>query len=441
MSVELLQSIATSAGRSRFLLAQIGDSRLANGKTVSGSDLYRYMHGVGSWVGILTKGKVSAPLSYNKAVNGSTLRSYVGDGGANARGLIPADGSAGQVDDILALSPLPSHALILSGTNAIANSDSLASIKADFQAVWARLLQGGVRPVTLLDLPRGWLTSSNRATYFALVFWLLNNGPRYGSVVIDPIADLQDISSANGDPLASLFYDSPALHPNNMGAYYPGLRVANWFNAQAASLGFHGFSQGDVYDATYNPGGNLMPKGGVCSGSGGTKTGTNVSGTVCDGMKVELTSGSVTSCVCSVDARADGGAGNWQTLTITTPGAATLWFYPASDITVAGGNIAVGDSLEFGFDFDATAPANVSTVSGRLLDNNGVTTLATYYPMIFDTAKGAIPTAFAGRAEMDAMTLLANTTKAVPIVSITMSGAVTGAVLKVGGLSLRKPQS
>ena len=439
--VELVTAFSQSAGRARPLLGMIGDSRLANGKVISSSDLFRYMHGVGSWVGVLTKGNVSAPLSYNKAVVGSTLNSYVGDGNASARGIIPADGSAGQLSDLLAMSPLPSHALILDGTNDIGFCMSLASMKSLIQTVWSRLQSAGIVPVMLLDLPRGWTVTASRNQHFAYNTWLQINAPKYGAVIIDATPVLEDIASSTGDPLSSLYYDSPAIHPNNLGAYNAGLRVANYFNALSLAMPFHGFSQGDVYDATNNPGGNLMPKGGVCSGSGGTLVGTNVSGTVCDGMQVNLFSGSVTSCVCAVSTRADGGAGNWQTMTITTAGAAQIWFYPSSDITIAGATIAVGDALEFGFDFDATTPANVSGITGRLIDNNVNAGLATYYGMAFDVTKGALPTAFVGRVEMDALTLLASTTRVLPVVSISISGAVTGAVLKVGGLSLRKPQA
>jgi len=435
----LMQALATGAYRPRPLMGQLGDSRLANGS--SGGGTLRYMHGVGSWVPILTKGKVSAPLRYSKAASNSTLTSYVGDGGQNARGIIPADGSSGQLDDLLAMNPLSSHALLLTGTNEIASGMSLAAMKTAILTVWTRLLAYGVAPIVILDTPRSWSVAAQRQQHFAWNTWLMINGPKYGAVIIDATSDLQDFANANGDPLAALYYDSsPAIHPGNLGCYLIGLRVAAYFNSLPTANPYRGFSRGDGY-AAGNPGGNLMPNGGVGSGSGGSKSGTNVSGSVVDGMQVVLTTGAVTSCVCSIEARADGGPGNWQVLTVTTSGAATLWYYPASDITVAGGNIAVGDVLEFGFDFDATAPANVSGVSGRLDDYNVSTLLASQYGMVFDATKGAIPTAFAGRAEADALTLLANTTRVIPLVSLNIGGAVTGAVLKVGGLSLRKPQA
>lgn len=443
MAGELLRSLMTAPLRPSFLLAAIGDSRMRAGYTVSGSDVYRNAHGPSNWVGILTGGKVASPYTYNRAVNGSTLVGYDGDGvtgtgGAGAKGIIPANGSAGQLDEVLALNPRPTHCLILTGTNAIAYGDqTVAQMQATFVQIWTALLNVGIIPVTMLDLPRGWTTAALRRRHFALNRWLLVNSPAYGSVVIDSTAKLMDIASATGDPLAAYYYDSPAVHPGSVGAYQAALPVAAYFNALAASSAFHGFSAGDVYDATDNPGGNLMPNGGVGYGTAGTKTGTNVTGTVWSGMQVALISGSVTACACSIAARADGGAGNWQIIDLTTAGAASIWFYPVSDISFAAGDIA-----EFGADIDASGlGSGVSNIAARLLDYNGASQLAAYYALSFDhTApdKGALPTAFAGRVVTDPMTMLANTTRAVPVVSLTTTGAVTNAILKVGALSLRR---
>lgn len=435
LAIEHMQTF----GRSRALLAQIGDSRLANGKTISGADLFRYMHGVGSQVAVLCNGKVKAPLSYNKAVSGSTILSYVGDGGASAKGIIPSDGSAGQLAEILALNPLPTHVLILDGTNGIAQGLTTAQMLAGYQTVWATLLQAGIVPLQLLDLPREWTTDASRKKHMGLNVALMIQGPKAGAVILDATGDLANIANSNGDPVAALYYDSPAIHPGNSGCYPPAVKVASYFNSLPLMPGYHGWSRGDVYEATNNPGGNLLPGSGLNGSTGGALSGTNVSGTVANGMKLELVSGSVTSAVGSLEARADGGAGQWQKIVITAAGASQTWFYPNSDITVAGGNIAVADVLEYGFDFEISGTTGVSNVAGRLIDYNGGSALATYWPMIWDATKGVLPASISGRAEMDPMTLLASTTRVVPIISISTTAAATVTV-KIGASSLRKPQ-
>jgi hypothetical protein len=442
--VELAKALGYSVGRPAPVLAQAGDSRLSLAKTISGSDLFRNMHGVGAWAGPLTNGEVKAPLSYNRAVTSATMTSYVGDGGANAKGIIPADGSAGQLSEILALSPLPSHCLILTGTNDIALPSPaipLADMKTSMATIIARLLNAGIVPLVLLDLPRGWVTAAYRQKHFAWNTWLIEAAPKLGAVVIDATPVLMDITNANGDPLASMFYDSPALHPSNLGAKTAATVIANYFNELGLSTPFRGFSAGDVYEATNNPQGNKAPNGGVGYGTGGTKTGANITGDVWTGWRVESVSGpgNVTSCVCSVEARSDGGAGNWQKIDLTTSAGVTIWFYPAANITAT-----AGDILELGVDLDVSGVvANVSNVTARIADYNSTTLLATYYAMNFDTARGAIPSAFAGRfsTEGDPMTMLANTTRVFPIMSMTVTGAVTNVIMKVGGVSLRPPQT
>lgn len=442
--VELLDAYNRSGGRPIPLLAQMGDSRLANGKNTSASDLIRQMQGVGSWIGVLTKGKVKAPLAANISASGSTLTSYATDGVANARGILPADGSPGQLADLLALSPRPSHCLLLTGTNDIGlGIQTLPQMQATMIQVWQQMLAAGIVPDQLLDLPRGWTVAASRGKHFAWNSWLLKYGPRYGAVIHDATGVLQDIANANGDPLASLYFDSPAIHPNSQGCYAAAGPIAAYFNSLETASVFHGFSRGDVYDATYNPGGNLMPNGGVGSGTGGTKVGTNVSGSVVDGMQVAILSGSATAVVCSVEARTDGGPGNWQKIDLTTSGACTIYFYPSTDITIAGGKIAIGETLEFGCDFEASGlDANVRSVTVQLANYNVNTPIAISYVQSFNTSYGPPPAAFAGRAEMsgDPMTIVANTTRVLPIASISVAGAVTNAILKVGGLALRKPQ-
>jgi hypothetical protein len=438
-SANTFAQVRRQAFGGRVLLAQIGDSRLANGRGASGNDRLRVMEGIGSALAILCNGKVMAPISYNKAIAGSHLFSYVGDGGAGVRGIIPSDGSDGQLADVLALSPRPTHCLILDDTNTITRNYTVAQMTPTRQQIRASLLSAGIQPVEIVFLPKTWTADSYRRRFYALNQWIFETAADEGSIAINIAPALVDPTNANGDPTASHFYDSPAVHPGNAGAFLAAAPIAAYFNAQIGEAGFHGLSQADAYNATDNPTGNLMPKGGIFPGTAGAKSGTNVTGDVADLMQVQLVSGAVTSCVCSLEARADGGAGYWQKLVISTAGAASIWFYPQNDITVAGGSIAVGDALEFGFDLKHEAMTSNTYPGGRLLDYNVSTSLAAYYPMSWTTANGAPPAAITGRAQMDdPLVLLANTTRVLPIMGVQILGAVTDLTLRFGGASLRK---
>jgi hypothetical protein len=427
---------AQTFGRSRLLLGQLGDSRLAAGTSLGGGqDLLRYMHAIGSQIAVRCNGKVRAPLTYNRAVGGSVVMSYVGNGIIDFKGIAPADGSPGQLDELLALSPLPSHALILDGRNGIYLAHfTTAQLIAGYKGIWGRLLQADIIPVQYLDLPSAWVNAADRRRHFDLNTQLRSIAAEWGVVILDATAIMADPANANGDPFAALYSDSPALHPNNAGAYAAATPAVNYFNSIVQAAGFHGWSQGDVYNATDTISGNLVPGGGIFAANGGTLSGANLSGDIAAGMTLALNSGSVTSCVCSLEARTDGGSGNWQKFVITTSGASQMTFYPTTNISAVAGEI-----IDFGVDIDASGLTNVSQIYARLTDYNVNSTLATYGAMVFDSTKGALPAAIAGRAEADPMTLLTNTTRVLPNVEMRTNGAAV-ATIKIGAMSARRKQ-
>lgn len=428
--------ISQMHGRPLVLLGQLGDSRFAAGKSVGGgADLLRYMHAIGSQIAVRCNGKVRAPLAYNRAVGGSVVMSYVGDGIIDYKGIAPADGSAGQLDELLAMSPLPTHTLILDGTNGIyLGHFTTAQLIAAYKGVWTRLLRAGIIPVQYLDLPRAWTAAADRRRQFDLNTQLRTIAAEWGVVILDANPILANPADANGDPFTAFYSDSPALHPNNAGAYAAATPAVNYFNSIVQAAGFHGWSQGDVYNATDTISGNLVPGGGIFAANGGTLSGANLSGDIAAGMTLALNTGSVVSCVCSLEARTDGGAGNWQKFVITTAGASQMTFYPTTNILAVAGEI-----IDFGVDVDASGLTNVSQIYARLTDYNVNSTLATYGAMVFDSTKGALPAAIAGRAEADPMTLLTNTTRVLPNVEMRTNGAAV-ATIKIGAMSARRKQ-
>lgn len=417
------------------LVAQIGDSRHANGILNASPAFGRTMQSAGSWIEFLTHGRVRCPVSYNMAVGGT--------------GTADLDG---QITNVLALSPLPTHCAILVGTNTINNATSATGLMATMQAqtiaAWQRLLRYGITPIQTLDLPREWATTTltaavKRSLHNEYNNWLRAVHRQYRVLIVDPVWKLTDPAKATGECLTSLYYSELPLkiHPGPMGSYIVGNLYKDLFEGLGLPPRYVGLGRGDVYDATNNQRGNLIAEGGVFYSSGGSLAGANPpTGTVGLGLILRNDTGaaSLVSCVGSLEARTDG-PGNWQKVVASVDGSgpgATILVYNQGTF-----NCAIGDTVEFGIDieFDSSSVANQCAVAVEDRTTAGAAVNQGQYGMQFGSVAdiGAFQSTFSGRAITPPLTLGANFVVLRYLVSIQLNPSST-ITFRLGAASLRK---
>ena len=413
------------------LLAQIGDSRHAGGILSNSPSFGRQMQSAGAWIEFLTFGRVRSPTTYNMAVGGTG----------------PSD-LDGQITNVLVLSPLPTHCAILTGTNAINNATTAAGLMSgmqdSFRAAWSRLLAAGIVPVTCLDLPRQWtdttLTAAvKRGLHNELNNWLRAAAPLYRSLLIDPVWQLTDQTNVNGECLGSLYQvESPYIHPGPTGGYLVGNAYKTLFESMGLPPRYVGLGQGDKYDATNNPRGNLLPEGGLFLSSGGGLTGSPAPTGVAPlgwNLRNDLNFADLTA-VGSLEARTDG-PGNWFKVVASSTGqpAIVLVYNQATY------NLAIGDTVQFAIDVMMDASSSIDQCAVYLDDRtaSGASVNRGEYAMQFGSLPtvGAMPATFAGRAITNPLTLSSGwvTLRHSVAVQLKTGGSVT---FRVGAAELRK---
>lgn len=110
----------------------------------------------------------------------------------------------------------------------------------------------------------------------------------------------------------------------------------------------------DVYDATYNPRGNLLAVG-LMTGTGGANSGTGASGTGPTGWTNQVVSGTMTAAISKESPRSDGLLGDRAQVAIssvTVPGVHRL--APTGGISTLT-NFAAGDQIVCEVDLEITA--------------------------------------------------------------------------------------
>lgn len=136
------------------------------------------------------------------------------------------------------------------------------------------------------------------------------------------------INTSNVDGAPFTGYSPDGTHFNPLGGQPVGYDFADFMKTfvQGQPLA-RVTSQGDVYDATNNPRGNLVANQ-FCLGTTGN-VGTNVTGSVATGLRAEMATTSpvgTATAVASKEVRGDN-RGEWQVLTITPGDADTLFYF------------------------------------------------------------------------------------------------------------------
>ena len=177
-----------------------------------------------------------------------------------------------------------------------------------------------------------------------------------------------------GNPVFTSTIDG--LHQSSLGAFYEALSTWNQVKAFFPPGAPHTpNTQNDVYNASLNPGGNILGTVGLFLGTTGTATAPcSTSAGVATLWQVSESGNASMSCVASLEtARTDGLSGTRQVVTITDTGGTN-----ADRVTLAYfGNItpslSAGDQIYFEGDLDLSNLNQVENVGCQLVENNSTT--------------------------------------------------------------------
>lgn len=451
-----------SVGRSRPILAAIGDSRMgsefigyaaganhdlvpADSQIASG----HYTANARTWAGFMSFGAIDISQialqtfngtqinwvpSYNKAVGGTTTSELVY-----------------QVANLLTVSPKATHCLIISGTNYIYSNVTdnatglacLATMKADFIAAWTMLRQNGIVPITLVEFPREWAGNAyKQKTHQQFRNWQRQAAEYYGSWVVDSAWRLADISNANGDPLAANYIvETPKIHPGTLGAKLVATDIIDLLVAKGVipySLpASYGMTREDVYDATLTPQGNLLGDAGLMLGTTGSKGGTPApTGDVPTGWTLRNDNSAADFVAVSALQARTNGQGNDVLLTVSEcPNACNFMMY--KDITT---NIATGDIVWGAADVFVDASSGLNAVDHYLAD---MSSASTFNQFLYGIKTGSVnvsntpPTIWSGRSVTDKMQLYSPGTRLRFAVYFFLAAGAT-LTARIGAAEVRK---
>lgn len=248
-----------------------------------------------------------------------------------------------------------------------------------------------------------------------------------------------DGSTADGTPYAS--YTIDGTHFNVSGAESVGYAFWQFISNDIPPASYRVWSQDDAYDATLNVWGNLFLNP-FCGGTSGTAT-APATGSVATNWRVERTTGTVCSVVCTKEARANG-RGGWQVMTFTIAGTTEEIFFfrptASSDITHSlGGKWVIASCV-----VETNATDGLTGLNLRVVDQNGTsgqTTTSMYY---YDAGLGAgnekwRTAARAGMLITEPMFLAADSTTVRPRLEIRVKGAsAVNPIIKVSEMELRQ---
>lgn len=280
----------------------VGDSNIAN-NNASGVN-YGYHTNIGAF-------------NWANAYMGQKLKvvANLGVGGAQITG---TNGIAENISSYLSLYQ-SKYVVLLAGTNDVANGVSYADIIAGFSSVISAVRRSGRKLLLSTIFPRAAasLSGSQGKVLCAVNSWLREVGITYSDVLVsDPFRALADPTNANSDPLAIDMYDG-VLHLAPAGAMKVGKQwAADWGPSIPVSpRQFNGVL--DVFDATYNPYGNMLSNG-LLQTLGAT-SGTGYAGNNPTGYTVQRIAGAGTWTGSAV-ARTDlnGNQGNWYRAAIAS---------------------------------------------------------------------------------------------------------------------------
>lgn len=270
------------------------------------------------------------------------------------------DGVLARIEPILATMP-EQYMFFHCGTNDINGGDTLDEITSDVEACVALCMAYGVTPILSTVLGRnaangadwgtagGTTTAQKRLVLSAFNAWLTEYCRYNGYILVD-------FNAVTSDDVGDIFEDwtSDGVHPNLRGAYYMALELERTLGHLIPKQRNAGRAAYDVYDATYNPHGNLILNPDF-SGVGGTLVSTGYLGTfvgvsggseVPDDWRFTLKSGGLSDVTLTVVDLPDG-TGKALDIEFTSPGGGSsgrdyrleVYNIGSANITVATGDL------------------------------------------------------------------------------------------------------
>lgn len=238
---------------------------------------------------------------------------------------------------------------VLCGTNNITFNQTADQITADLVTIYTALRNAGAVVVACSIPPRNvaaGLTATQLRTQAAVNLWIANYcAATPGMLFADTASALTDSTTGQA---ATGMISSDNLHPSPLGAYTMGQVVSTVVNSLLPARGGSFINPLDVWNATENPGGNLISVG-LMAGTGGTLTGTGTSGQVATGWSgVIQTPGTVTA---AFSKEADATGTNLERQVVTLGGTGNAGSQPGGGTRVSVGlpvfvsNIAAGDTV------------------------------------------------------------------------------------------------
>lgn len=218
----------------------------------------------------------------------------------------------------------------------------------------------GKKVVLLPILARSTSSWSVASGYRKKAHWVNQQGFDYvagrkGCYSLDWNKPWVDFNSADGSPKAG--YSPDGTHFSTISAYEVGKELGNALKGFLVPRQRAIVAPDDLYDATLNPRGNLMPNP-MLAGTAGT-IGAGATGSVADNMRVVRQSGAG-AVACSKVARSNG-RGNAQQLVITPSGAAgTDLYYFQTAVTSVAHNLPVGTWVRASVEVDCGAWAGLA---------------------------------------------------------------------------------
>jgi lysophospholipase L1-like esterase len=274
------------------------------------------------------------------------------------------------------------------GTNDVnyaVNAGTFTAFKSNLNAIWDALLNAGKVVIAIPPLPRDIATTANRAMLWQMIRWVREQQwtGRRNFHVVDPGSLFVDPLSPTGAPRTGYTYDG--LHPKGQGAFAVAKPIADLLNSLYPAFNdCPMISVADVYNAQFNPTGNLIKNGilngtqGILGGSGGS----SFAGQIADGLRADVyqNGGTLTDLVVTASKGTGEDGRPFQQFTLAGPyqgGFASLLSFralPANFADYAIGDVVVGE-LEYEIEGRDT-DQNVSGVTASLtLTMGGVSSI------------------------------------------------------------------
>lgn len=323
---------------------------------------------------------------------------------------VPGDTTAGMLDRVTQdlCVTRPDFAVNLIGINDLTGGVAAATVLANSKAIIAAEQACGIRVVWVSNLGRGSsITTSqdqsrqwiNRQIYqLARASRSSSQVPPIIYVDAEHLWQDPDNSVCCSNPRSGITYDS--VHPSTPGAFLVAMTIANAIAPYLPPATFLPNSQQDVYNATYNPAGNLLPVNTALFQAGGGGAGSNSSGsgtcggTIGYGWSFSYSGTATVTCTSSIEAtasRTDGGIGSRQVITYSGTSATTdingIGFGEYNSIT---SNLTQGtDSIYAEADIDLSNLQGVTYLGMNLVESGGGVTTNQGNCLVSSNANGS----------------------------------------------------